>query len=443
MITGKRILFFLALCFGFQSAVAQSNPELSLKDAIAIGLENNFNILIARNLQEVVEINAVPGQAGFLPVLNIVTGKTFSRANVEQQFLNDPQPRRLDNAGSNNFNVAAQLNWVVFDGLRMFTNLERLRELEAEGQENTKVAVENTVAAIANTFYLIALEEARREVLRRTIEISKQRLQISKDKYELGKASKLEFLAAQVDYNADSTALINQEVTIFIGKATLNELLGRDPAIDFRVAFEIDVTENLQLEALLNSLNVKNPQLLAAQRRANAAYLEIRATQAERYPTITLNSAYSYSKLNSDFGFLISNQNIGFNYGASAFVNVFNGGNLNRRIQTAKIQQMNADLSLEQLRLQLSADIKRAYVTHQKNITLMNLENFNRDIAKENEEIALERYRLGVSNALELREAQRNAVDAETRALVAAFNAKTSEIELLRLSGEILGYLEQ
>jgi outer membrane protein len=420
-----------------------AQSELTLKEAISIGLENNYSIRIAKNTEEITKLNATPGAAGFLPIVGINANKSFSIDDVEQQFINDAAPRRIDNAKTNNLAINPSLQWTIFDGLGMFVALERLNELEAEGLENTKIAVENTMASISNSFYLIALEEARLKVLKTTMEISKERLTISKDKYELGKASKLEYLAAQVDYNADSTALINQDVVIFISKANLNELLGRDASIDFSVAFEINVTEDLKLEELVNTLNLKNPQLLAAQRRKNVSYLQVKEIQAERMPVLTLNGGYNYSVRNSDAGFLISNRGSGFTYGASAFLNVFNGNSVNRRTQIARVQSLNAELEVDQLRLQLESDIKRAFTTHQKNIILMNLENANQDIAKENAEIALERYRLGVSNSLELREAQVNSVDAETRALVAAFNAKASEIELLRLSGEIIQYAQQ
>ncbi len=435
------IIFICAFLFVNNTASAQN--ELTLKEAISIGLENNYSIRIAKNTEEIAKLNATPGAAGFLPIVGVNASRSFSIEDVEQQFRNDPEPGRIDNAKTNNLSINPSLQWTIFDGLGMFVALERLRELEAEGLENTKIAVENTMASIFNSFYLIALEEARLEVLETTMDISKERLTISKDKYELGKASKLEYLAAQVDYNTDSTALINQEVIIFTSKANLNELMGRDASIDFSVAFEIEVSEDLVLDELVNTLNVKNPQLLAAQRRKNVSYLQIREIQAERMPTLTLNGGYNYSVRNSDAGFLISNKGSGFTYGASAFLNVFNGNSVNRRAQIAKVQSLNAELEVDQLQLQLESDIKRAYTTHQKNIILMNLENANQEIAKENAEIALERYRLGVSNALELREAQVNAVDAETRALVAAFNAKSSEIELLRLSGEIIQYAQE
>jgi outer membrane protein len=426
------------LFFGLPGAHSQN--VLTLKDAISIGLENNYSIRIARNNADILVNNADRGNAGFLPILNLNSQKSYSIDDVEQQFLNDPAPRRIDNANTNNFAITPIFQWTIFDGFGMFITYDKLNELREEGEENAKVVVENTIAAISSNFFLIALEEARLEVLRNAIEISKERLKIAKDKYELGKASKLEFLAAQVDYNTDSTALINQDVTIFTAKANLNELMGRDPASNFRVEFDIDLIQGLQLNGLLNSLNLRNPNLLAAQRRKNAAYLEVKEIQAERFPIININSSYNYGVRNSDAGFLISNRTSGFTYGASASVNLFNGFNLSRRVQNAKISVLNAELGYEQLQLQLQRDIQTSYTMHQKNIILMDLELANQEVARENAEIALERYRLGVSNSLELREAQRSLVEAETRALTATYNAKISEIELLRLSGEIIQY---
>jgi outer membrane protein TolC len=77
-------------------------------------------------------------------------------------------------------------------------------------------------------------------------------------------------------------------------------------------------------------------------------------------------------------------------------------------------------------------------MNYQNSIDLITLERENLGVARENAEIALERYRLGNSNALELREAQRNAVEAETRMIDAIYNTKIAEIELMRLSGQVV-----
>ena len=66
------------------------------------------------------------------------------------------------------------------------------------------------------------------------------------------------------------------------------------------------------------------------------------------------------------------------------------------------------------------------------------MEQSNRQVAQENNEIAIERYRVGNSSPLELREAQINLLEANLRLLNAAYAVKTGEIELLFLSGLIM-----
>ena len=66
------------------------------------------------------------------------------------------------------------------------------------------------------------------------------------------------------------------------------------------------------------------------------------------------------------------------------------------------------------------------------------LEEENILLAKENVNIALERFRLGVSTYLELRETQKSLEDAYNRLLAARYNTKLAETELLRLKGDLV-----
>jgi outer membrane protein TolC len=191
------------------------------------------------------------------------------------------------------------------------------------------------------------------------------------------------------------------------------------------------------LEFLLENAFLENKQLLIAQRQKNVAFLQIRELQASRLPAINLNGSYLNNTLNSDAGFLIQNQRQGFNYGGNITVNLFNGLTLNRRIQNAKVQQRIQEYSLDQFEIQLQSDIQRAFNTYQKNRQLLVIEQKNYQVAKENSEIALERFRLGIASYLEFRDAQVNLLTAENRLITSIFQIKEQEIELMRLSGKI------
>jgi outer membrane protein TolC len=134
---------------------------------------------------------------------------------------------------------------------------------------------------------------------------------------------------------------------------------------------------------------------------------------------------------------LIQNERQGLNYGGTITFNLFSGLTLNRRIQSAKVNQRIQDYSLEQYEIQLKSDIQRAYNTYDNNLGLLSIEQTNYQVAKENSEIALERFRLGIASYLEFRDAQVNLLSAENRLITSIFQIKQQEIELLRLSGKI------
>src|SRR5690625_6073525 len=65
--------FIFCLAFLPQEGAAQENEviHLTVEDAIRIGLQQNFGILIAENEAEIDRLNRTLGNAGFLPRLNL------------------------------------------------------------------------------------------------------------------------------------------------------------------------------------------------------------------------------------------------------------------------------------------------------------------------------------------------------------------------------------
>lgn len=116
----------------------------------------------------------------------------------------------------------------------------------------------------------------------------------------------------------------------------------------------------------------------------------------------------------------------------------FDGFNKNRRIENAIINKENQQVSLNQLQSQLLGQLETQYVLYQNRLELIRLEVKNVEVAKENAELALDRFKVGRSNSLALREAQLNAVQAAGRLLNALYEAKLAEIEILRISGSAI-----
>lgn len=433
-----RYKFHIALSLLLLSCFWVSAQEaLTLEQAIATALENNYSIKISKVGQDIAANNAHPGNAGFMPSVEILAGKSWSSQDVRQLFLNGNVNER-DNAKSENFNSSGNLNWTLFDGLGMFYTLDRLNFEKEAGSINTKINMENVIANVLVAYYTVMLENERLKVLTNSISLSEKRVEIAKNKYEVGKASKLEYLAAQVDNNTDKTLLLLEEELYQNAKIDLNRLMGRSLMADFVVDGGIDINTQLVLGELLSTANVQNPSLLLAQRNMNIAYMQLQEIRAERYPNIGFNTTYAFNTSSSEAGFLATNRQTGFTYGFTARMNVFNGFSTTRRAQNAKLLHQSSELQIKDLTQSIESDIIKTFTSYQNNINLVKLEEQNLDVARENEMIAMERYRLGNTTAIELREAQINLVEAESRLINARYRTKVSEIELLRLSGNIL-----
>ena len=434
----KKGTLFLVWIWSITGAWAQTQESLNLEKALELGLENNLQIKIGVENQSLRSLDKkIAAGNFFMPTLNANYLRSFSTEDVTQTFVSDPEnPREIDAAKSRN----KAYSFVGIYGFRpeSLVTMRRLGLLEEISELEAKIIVENTIAGISTAYYRLILELQRFKVLEQTLALSKARLEIAQAQYELGGAGKRDFLAAQVDYNGDSSLLMTQYQVIQNARVNLNELLATDPSTDYLIQDStISIGKTLSLDELVENAFLDNKLLLANQRRNNDAFLQLKELQAQRLPALNLNSSFNNSVFNSDAGFLIQNERQGLNYGGSITFNLFSGLTLNRRIQSAKVNQRIQDYSLEQFEIQLKSDLQRAYNTYDNNLGLLSIEQKNYQVAKENSEIALERFRLGIASYMEFRDAQVNLLSAENRLITSVYQIKEQEIELLRLSGNL------
>src|SRR5690606_32397720 len=123
--------------------------------------------------------------------------------------------------------------------------------------------------------------------------------------------------------------------------------------------------------------------------------------------------------------------------GISASINIFDGFNQNRNERVAKIQIDNSKLQIEQQTQSINSQLTTAFQTYLTNLELVKLEAVNEDIARQNLDITLEKFRIGTITTVEVRAAQLNYINAMARNSTAQYNAKISEITLKELAGNV------
>ncbi|MCR9227866.1 MAG: TolC family protein [Flavobacteriaceae bacterium] len=430
----KNYLLFLLVLATTLSSNAQE--VLTVEEAVKIALENNYQIKTAKNDLRMDQVGASPGQAGMLPQVTASIVDNNSVQNLSQTRVDGTEVER-DNAKNSNLNYGVALEWTIFDGLRMFANYEQLKETQKLGEAELKQAILGKVGDVMTTYYDLVQQQQQLSALDSTLLISEQRVELAQNRFTIGKASKLEVLNAQVDLNTDKTQMQRQQELHKNTKIQLNEQLARDLKIDFKVIPEIFVDQQLNLEELENQVVEENPQLQAEKISKRISELQLKQIKASRYPSIYVTTGYNIGNSTSELGFSTRSQSNGFNYGFGASLNLFDGFNQNRNEKIGKIALENAEIAIAEQEQSLTSMVNSTYQTYLTNISLMELEEKNESIAKENLDITVEKYRIGIIPTIEFRTAQLNYINAKVRNSNAKYQAKVSEIILKQLAGSL------
>lgn len=417
--------------------LANAQEKLSLKQAIIIALDNNFAIKLSDNFSKIAQNDVTLGNAGFLP---IATGNLTDNNRVEtsEVDLASGQTRTATNAKTTNLNYGASLNWRIFDGLQMFANYDRLKELQKLGELNAKLTVQTTVADVIEAYFNLVTQQKQLVATQTALEVSLIRIKNAESRYKIGKGSKLELLAAKVDLNTDTTQLLRQEDLIRAGKVRVNQLLARDLTTEFTLEEDLNIDKSLAYEQLRILAEAQNPDLQTAVINQKISELNLKQVKGARYPVVALTSGYNFANSTSPpTGFALRSNSRGLNYGFTASINIFNGFQQNRLEKNAQLNIEASKFSFEQTKQTVNAQLLTAYQNYQTNLQLIFLEESNVAVAKENLDITLEKYRLGSIVPLELREAQRNFIDANARYANSLFQTKLAEIALKEITGSI------
>ncbi|AZI24355.1 TolC family protein [Pedobacter sp. G11] len=413
-----------------------AQEKLSLREAISIALQNNYDIKISKNEIDIAKNNANIGNAGMLPTIDGTYTNGGSIQNTRQTPVTG-EDRVIRGARSTNNSYGADLNWTIFDGFTMFANYDRLKELQKQGEVNARLTILTTVSDVIAAYYDVVRQQQLLIAADSAIDVSVWRTNIAKTKLELGRGSKLDVLTAQVDYNTDTSNFIQVKNFLQIAKVRLNQLMVRDIGTGFTVADSIDVDRGILFSKQAEIAEQQNPNVQNAFINQKIAALNLKSIKGARYPVIILNSGYSRAKSTSPTGFNQRFAANGFTYGVTASLNLFNGFLQRQQERNAKIDIENSTLNLSKTKLDVNSQLLTAYQNYATYLDLIKLEQRNVDIAKENLDITMAKYRLGSIAPLELREAQRNAIDAQNRFIEMQFQAKIAETTLKEISGNI------
>lgn len=427
------IYFFLLLVI---TATIYAQDKLTLEDAIRLGLKNNYDVQIARNDMDVSKVNNSWATSGAYPTAVAgITGNT-SAVSIEQKFSNGNEVS-TSGVTQSTMQAFATINWKVFDGMKMFATKSKLEELERSSNISLQQRISQTIFDISLSYYGLVRLHQQLKATQELITVLEERERIAQTRFTVGVAAKNDLLQAQMDLNEQHSALYNVGNAIAQLEVSLNTLIGRIPTQRLDVDDSIMVDLNLDLNSITSTATEQNYSTLLAKQDVAIALQTRREIASQGLPSVSINGGYNYNRNSNSAGFSLLNQTNGLNVGVGISIPLFNGLLTQTQLDVTDIQLQSKQLQIDNIKRKVQQSLTNAENDYNNALKLMQLEAQNILLAKENAQIALERFKRQTITSVELRQIQYATIESATRLLNAQYTAKSAELQLRLIAGKL------
>ena len=417
-----------------------AQKELTLMDAIKIGLQENYDIQISAKNKKISQINNNWANAGALPTISLSAKKEEALSDQS----NNAAAYIQEELRSSSINGNANVSWTLFNGFAISANKAKLRNLEEISNNNATLTIENTIQGIILQYYNCVLQKERAELLQKVVSLAKDRLEYQQTKYEIGVSSKIDLLQIENAMLTDSSNIILQKLNYTNAIKNLNLTLGKD--VDKKWIFTdiIDTEirlfnyEDLKASTLSDNTNIKNQYC-----NIQLSKQDIKLAMAPFYPIVSVNSGASYNESTYDIGDLansMDNTGKSINYFANFSVNfrIFDGGKLYKNIRSLKIQKEINDLQLKKATKEVLHQLSLTNDKYNSRISVFSLNEKAFNIAKTNYNLATDKKNRGTINSFMLRDIEIAYINSGINAQQSAYSLMESKIALLKITGGII-----
>ena len=423
----------------YQGSVPQGTASptpiaLTLTDAINRGLRANLGLLTSEESSRQVRAERIRALSALLPS---VTGQlSMTEQQIDLQALgfnfNFPGFHVPAIIGPYSYQAAlANANVPLFD----FQNISNLRS----SRQNVKAAaldVQNArdlvVQAVSNAYLQVIADAARVSATEAEVEADQAVYTNASRRHQAGVAIALDVLRSQVELKQRQQQLVAVKNQFEKDKLTVGRIIGLAIGQDFTVA---DPSPSVRLEALplaeaLKQAYAHRPDYQAAKARVLAAQLSLRASKAERYPTLTASGYYGDEGLR-----VLTNSHGVFQATGSISFNIFDSGRIHADIEESNVDLRNRRNELENLRGQIDYDVRNALLDLKSAGDQVDVAHSNMDLANQSLQQSRDRFAAGVTNTVEVVQAQQAVADANENLISAEYQYNLAKVSLARSLG--------
>lgn len=423
------------------SCVAEiADRPLELEDAIMQAVCANPQARLAWANARAQAAAVGVSEAAFLPTLNATGG--YERDTLSTTYDVVGNSIRTSQNSSSKYGML-NLSWVLFDFGKRSAGLRQARQLLEAANATQDDALQTVFFNAAQAYYAVRDAQAALDAARQTEQIASESLAEARAKHDAGAGTLSDQLQAQTAYRRALLDRVSAEGDAHGADGALAVAMGLDANTPLRVTPAPPLAEHdafaQGVDQLLDEAKARQPKLVAARAKLQAARENIDVVRAQGRPTISLVGSLtqnnpSYQQQPQSAPITASR---GSTIGVQVTIPLFEGFASGYRVAQAQAQADAREAELRNTELQVSLDVWKSYQSVQTDTA--NLDNSQALLtdAQRALDIARGRYKAGVGTFTELQDAQAALADARKQRVLAVSKWRTSRLRLAASLGNL------
>ncbi len=399
-----------------------TNKIIEVNECVKIALEKHPAIRSAMSNAEVYKSKIAQAWSNYFPTLS--AGISYSRNDM--QVTNYAFPTQKYDMF---YTPTISGNLLLFDFGKTKAQADIAKRTYEAAEFSLQTSINTVIYNVKQSYYNLLFAQQQVKVYEDTVKDYEMHLEQAKAYYNIGTKPKIDVLTAEYNLGKAKLNLIQANNTLKIAYVQLSNAMGMPDYSDY------DVTDNLttkaysiQIEDAVNTAFDTSPELLAAKKKADASELLVRSSKRAFTPNIQGFASYTNGgkKVDTDYG---------YQFGAELSYSTVNLMLLKKQVDEAKATYKKDLADYETTKQDIYFDVKQAYINLTNAQDSIVVAKLSMDQAKEQYDQAAGRYKVGLGDAIELKDSETTYRNSQLDYYNTLLNYHVSAADLERIMG--------
>ena len=414
-------------------SVAEAQKQWTLQQCIDYAMENNITLQKSKLQKESSTEDLKGAKAALLPTLSASTNQSLGyqpwKDTGMSYVTNGTVNTKVDKTSYNgSYSLSGQ--WTVWNGNRNINTvkLDQLSEEQAElSTQETANSIQERIAQIyAQILYMAENVKVNEQML----ETSKKNEERGQEMVNVGKMSKADVAQLSAQRANDEYSIVEAQSQLMNYKLQLKQLLEITDNEEFDVAIP-DISDDQVLSQIPDMQTVyelallRRPEIERSQLAIKSSGVSVAIAKAGWMPSVNLTGGVTTST-NSLSGTGWGSQmksNMNTSLGVGVTMPIYDGRSTKTSVNKAKIQQLQAQLDLQDQQKTLYSDIQQYWLNAWTNQQKYQAAKSSVESAQQSYDLLSEQFRLGLKNIVELMSGKDNLLSAQQNQLQSKYLA--------------------